>query len=160
MRPPRAGMILRMLQRLPNSFHILPGDSLYAQGPVFALLRRYGKHALKVLKDERPELFIDAQAFSRGQLPRVIQQGPASRQLDIEGFTSSPELQHPVRIAGSLESTRARERIAKQWRHTVRIQDRTWVTTLSQREAPTASIVRFGHARWQIESRHSGRTKW
>jgi hypothetical protein len=34
----------------------------------------------------------------------------------------------------------------------VQIHNWTWVTTLSQKQVPTSSIVRFGHARWQIEN--------
>ena len=42
--------------------------------------------------------------------------------------------------------------MGKGWSSSVQTHDWTWVTTLSQGEAPTASVVRFGHARWQIEN--------
>lgn len=146
-------MIHRVLRRFPRSFAILTGDALYARAGLFKLLRQHGKHAVMVLKNQRRDLFIDAQALFAQQAPQVVAQGSTTSQWwDIEGFTSWPQLQYPVRVVRSLESTRVRERIGKQSVHSLRTHNWVWVTTLSQREAPTASIVHLGHARWQIEN--------
>lgn len=146
-------MIERVLHRFPRSFDILTGDALYARAPLLNLLDEHGKHALMVLKDERRDLLIDAEALFAEQHPQIVQQGATTWQLwDIEGFTSWPQVEQPVRVVRSLESTHVRERIGKQWSYSVQIHNWTWVTTLSQAEAPTWSIVQFGHARWQIEN--------
>jgi len=156
-------MIRRVLRRFPRSFDILTGDALYARTGLLRLLRRHGKHAVMVLKDERRNLFIDARALFAQQPPQVVEQGPTTSQWwDIEGFTYWPQVLHPVRVIRSLESTRGRERMGKQWVHSVQTHHWTWVTTLSQGEVPTASVVRFGHARWQIENQSFNElvTRW
>lgn len=146
-------MIERVLRRFPRSFDILTGDALYARAPLVKLLRRHGKHALMVLKDERRDLFMDAEALFAQQQPHIVQQGATTSQLwDIEGFTSWPQVEQPVRVVRSLESTQVQERIGKQWSSSVKTHDWIWVTTLSQGEAPTCCVVRFGHTRWQIEN--------
>ena len=61
-------------------------------------------------------------------------------------------LDHPVRVVRSVESTSVRERVGDEWISSVQVHNWTWVTTLSLKQAPTDSIVRFGHARWQIEN--------
>lgn len=146
-------MMRRVLGRFPRSFDILTGDALYARTGLVRLLRQHGKHALMVLKDERRDLFIDAQALFREQQAQTIEEGRTTSQWwDMEGFTSWSQLQHPVRVVRSLECTEVRERLSHQWSESSRTHTWTWVTTLSQAEAPTASVVRFGHARWQIEN--------
>lgn len=146
-------MIRRVLRRFPRSFDILTGDALYARTGLLRWLRQHGKHAVMVLKDERRDLFIDAQALFATQRPQLMEQGPTTSQWwDLEGFTSWPQLQYPVRVVRSLESTQGRQRIAKQWVDSEQTHDWVWVTTLSQSEAPTGSVARFGHARWQIEN--------
>jgi len=146
-------MIERVLHRFPRSFDILTGDALYAQAPVLRLVRKHNKHAVMVLKDEHRDLLVDAEALFRLQSPSVVQQGQTTlHHWDVEGFTSWTGLDHPVRVVRSVESTPVRERVANQWRPSVQIHHWTWVTTLSQKQVPTASIIRFGHARWQIEN--------
>lgn len=108
-------MIERVLHRFPRSFDILTGDALYAQAPVLNLLRTHDKHAVMVLKDERRDLLVDAEALFRSQQPRIVRQGPTTfQQWDIEGFTSWTGLEHPVRVVRSLESTDVRERVGNQ----------------------------------------------
>lgn len=146
-------MIERVLHRFPRSFDILTGDALYAQAPVLNLLRSRDKHAVMVLKDEHRDLFVDAEALFRDQQPQIVREGQTtSQQWDVEGFTSWTGLEYPVRVVRSLESTDVRERVANQWVRSVQTHNWTWVTTLSQKEAPTSSVVHFGHARWQIEN--------
>lgn len=146
-------MINRVLSRFPRSFDILTADALYAKAPLFNLLLAHGKHALTVLKDERRDLFADAQALFSDQKPQIIHDGhTTAEQWDIDGFTSWPQVNLPVRVVRSLESTQVRERINRQWQDSVKTHDWIWVGTPSQQLLPTASIVRFGHVRWQIEN--------
>lgn len=146
-------MLERVLDRFPRSFDILTGDALYAQSPVLRLLRRHGKEAIAVLKDEHRDLLVDAEALFRQQPPQTVQKGQTTfQQWDVEGFTSWTGLDHPVRVVRSLESTPVRQRVGKKWIPSLQVHNWTWVTTLSQKQVPTASVVRFGHARWQIEN--------
>jgi hypothetical protein len=146
-------MIERVLRRFPRSFDILTGDALYAQAPVLNLLHSHHKHAVMVLKHEHRDLLVDAQALFRTLQPMIARQGQTTfYQWDLDGFTSWPGLQQPVRVVRSLESTDLRERVGNQWVQSVQTHDWVWVTTLSHKQAPTSSIVHFGHARWQIEN--------
>jgi hypothetical protein len=146
-------MTERVLARFPRSFDILTADALYAQAPLFNLLLAHGKEVLTVLKDERRDLFVDSQALFRQQPAHIVHDGPTTaRQWDVDGFTSWPQVDQPVRVVRSLESTKGRERIGSQWIHSEKQHDWVWVGTPSQQMIPTASIVRFGHARWQVEN--------
>jgi hypothetical protein len=146
-------MIERVVHRFPRSFDILTGDALYAQAPVLRLLRGHDKHAVMVLKDEHRDLLVDAEALFRQQRPHIVQNGQTTfQQWDLEGFTSWTGLDHPVRVVRSSESTPVRQRVGNQWIASVQLHNCTWVTTLSQKQVPTASVIRFGHARWQIEN--------
>ena len=146
-------LIERVLHRFPRSFDILTGDALYAQAPVIRLLLRHGKEAIMVLKDERRDLFLDAEALFRQYKPLALRKGNTTFQLwDVEGFTSWTGLDHPVRVVRSIEATPVRQRVGKKWIPSVQVHNWTWVTTLSLTQVPTDSVVRFGHARWQIEN--------
>jgi len=146
-------MIERVLHRFPRSFDVLTGDALYAQAPVLRLLLRHNKDAVMVLKNEHRDLLVDAEALFRQQPPSIVQEGQTTFQhWDVEGFTSWTGLEHPVRVVRSVESTPVRQRDANRWTHSVQTHNWTWVTTLSQKQVPTSSIIRFGHARWQIEN--------
>lgn len=146
-------MTVRVLARFPRSFDILTADALYARAPLFNLLLAHGKHVVCVLKDERRDLFVDSQDLFRQQAPQVVEDGPTTaKQWDLDGFTSWPQVDKPVRVTRSLESTKVRERIGGQWVHSVKTHDWVWVATPSAQLIPTAAIVRFGHARWQVEN--------
>ena len=143
----------RVLKRFPRCFDLLTGDALYAQAPVLNLLARYGKKALMVLKDERRDLWVDAQALFETLRPRRRQEGKTCYELwDLEGLTSWTSVEAPVRVIRSLETTSVRERIGGNWTDSTRTHDWVWVSTFTLGELPTDSAVSFGHARWKIEN--------
>lgn len=146
-------MTKRVIARFPRSFDILTADALYAQAPLFNLLLAHGKHVLTVLKDERRGLFTDSQALFGEDDPRIVRDGSTTaRQWDIEGFTSWPQVDQPVRVIRSFETTQGRERIGNEWIESEKQHDWIWVGTPSKQLIPTDAIVRFGHVRWQIEN--------
>jgi hypothetical protein len=146
-------LIERVLYRLPRSFDILLGDGLYARAPFMNLLLKHGKHALVVLKDDRRDLLKDAQALFATQAAKTFYLKPTSYQYwDLEGFTSWPQVDQPLRVVRSLESTprsplpqtnQPRPAASSEW---------IWATTLPSSHVPTPSIIRFGHERWRIEN--------
>ena len=146
-------LIERVLQTFPRCFDILLGDGLYPQARLFKLLRRHGKHALVVLKDERRDLLKDARGLFDGPPHSTLTSGPTRYQCwDIEHLDSWDSYPEKVRVVRSLETTTIHER--KNHKRTQRQQttEWIWVTTLPAAEVPTATAVGFGHERWRIEN--------
>ena len=133
-------LVQRVLDQLPRCFDILLGDGLYPQARFFKLLRRHGKHALMVLKDERRDLLRDARAVFAPTPDRCFRRHRVSyRCWDQAHFTSWDSYPHGVRVVRSLEThaaTRTTPAVTREW---------IWVTTLAPDEARTEHVVLFGH---------------
>jgi hypothetical protein len=143
-------LVQRVLERLPRCFDVLLGDGYYPQARFFKLLRRHGKHALVVLKDERRDLLRDARALFGPHPTRTYRDGPTTyRCWDQSHFTSWESYPHGVRVVRSLETTVRRDRDGRRYTSN---SEWVWVTTLSAEEVPTRHVVLFGHERWRIEN--------
>lgn len=144
-------LLERVLRHYPRAFELVCGDALYAQAPFVQLARRHGKEVLVVLKDERRDLWQDAEGLCRHQAPVVQQDGTTvSQWWDLESFTSWAALGQPVRVVRAVETTTVRrqrtrhpESVTTEW---------MWVTTAPQTWLSTAAIVALGHGRWRIEN--------
>lgn len=146
-------LIQRVLNAYPRCFDILLGDGLYPQARLFKLLRRHGKHALVVLKDERRDLLKDARGLFGPQPHRTFRIGATAYQCwDVEDLDSWDSFPEKVRVVRSLETTTITQR--KNHRKTQRqlTSEWVWVTTSPAAEVPTATVVHFGHERWRIEN--------
>lgn len=144
-------LVERALKKYPRAFDVVAGDGLYANTEWFHFLRSRGKHALAVLKENRPNLLEDARTLF-GFLPGVDRsEGSVQRQCwDSDQFTSWPELAERVRAVRSLE-TRVVRRQRDDQVETLTA-DWYWVTTLPAFYASTDAVVRMGHDRWNIEN--------
>lgn len=146
-------LIERVIQAYPRAFDILLGDGLYPQARLFALLRRHGKHALVVLKDERRDLLVDARALFGPNPHQTYAIGSTQYQCwDLAQLDSWPSYPENVRVVRSLETTTIRERIGTRRVERQQTCEWIWVTTLPVAEVSTATIVCFGHERWRIEN--------
>lgn len=148
---------LRLLQRVlkscPRSFDILLGDGLYPQARLFKLLRRHGKHAIAVLKDERRDVMTDARGLFGRRPHRVFDRGKTHcRCWDVEDLDSWKSFDEKVRVVRSIETTTLRSRHKGRWQTRLQETEWVWVTTLPAAEVPTDTIVLFGHERWRIEN--------
>jgi hypothetical protein len=145
-------LIERVLQQHPRSFDILLGDGLYPQARLFKLLRRYDKHALVVLKDERRDILKDARSLF-GPKPTVTcrKNGVHYQCWDVAHLDSWDSYPEKVRLVRSIETTTIRERKKKSAKRE-QISEWIWVTTIPSTEVPTTDIVLFGHERWRIEN--------
>ena len=146
---------LRLLDRFllayPRAFDVLLADGLYADSRVFNYLIAKGKDVMAVLKDDRRDLVQDARALFAPTVPLAIEDDRCRRLCwDMEGFTSWPQVNEPVRVVRSLETRTVRRQLDGQLED-VR-SDWLWVTTLAQAKAPTRAAVQLGHARWTIEN--------
>jgi len=128
------------------------GDALYANTEWFRFIVGRGKHALAVLKDNRPNLLGDARTLF-GVLPASVDLCTGKVRLrywDSDRFTSWPELASQVRVVRSLENRIVRRQLDKQEEE--RTSEWMWVTTLSPSEASTEAVADMGHERWSIEN--------
>jgi len=142
----------RVLKTYPRAFDVVAGDALYANTEWFKFVVAQGKHALAVLKDNRPNLVQDARTLFE-VLPAGTDEsiGKLRRRCwDSEGFTSWPEMAPQVRVVRSLETWTVRRQLDK--REEEQTSDWLWATTLPKSRAPTRAVVSIGHDRWTIEN--------
>lgn len=146
---------LRLLERvlavLPRAFQMVLADSLYAQARFLNFLIAHRKHALVVLKDERRDLYRDAQSLFSLTPPQSGEY--RSRQClwwEVNDLTSWPQVTVPLRVVRSQETASVRRQANREIETTRH--EWIWVTTLPASVAPTASVVHWGHARWDIEN--------
>jgi hypothetical protein len=146
---------LRLLDRLvrdyPRAFDLVQGDALYADPRFFNWALDHGKHALAVLKNDRRDLLQDAQRLFEDLPPTVVQDASPRRQCwDLEGFTTWPQVQLPVRVVRSHETRQVRRQLDGQMEQEVC--QWYWVTTLPAKLFSTGAVVQIGHHRWGIEN--------
>ena len=145
-------LVERVLDGYPRAFDVVAGDALYANTEWFKFVLARGKHALAVLKDNRPNLVEDARTLF-GVLPASLDEPAGNRRRrywDSDGFTSWPELAPRVRVVRSLETYTVRRQLDK--REEELTSDWLWVTTLPKPRASTQAVVNMGHDRWTIEN--------
>ncbi|MFN2119909.1 MAG: transposase [Anaerolineales bacterium] len=145
-------LLERVLERYPRAFDVVAGDALYANTEWFRFIIGRGKHALAVLKDNRPNLVEDARILF-GALPAGVDFCTGKvrhRYWDSDRFTSWPDLAPRVRVVRSLENRTVRRQLDKQEEE--QTSDWMWVTTLPASTASTRAVVAMGHVRWSIEN--------
>jgi hypothetical protein len=145
-------LLKRALEMYPRAFDVVAGDALYANTEWFQFLLESGKHALAVLKDNRPNLLADARTLF-SVLPASADEtvGRLRRRLwDVDRFTSWPELAPQVRAVRSLETRTVRRQLDQQ--EVEETADWLWATTLPTARASTRAVVDMGHGRWSIEN--------
>jgi hypothetical protein len=143
-------LLRRVLAAYPRAFQIVLADSLYAQAPFLNFLLAHGKHALVVLKDERRDLYRDAQSLFALTSPQSGHyRCRACRWWDVADLHSWPQVQAPLRVVRSQETYLVHR---QEGGPETPSSDWIWVTTLPAAVVPTASLVHGGHARWDIEN--------
>jgi hypothetical protein len=144
-------LLERILKDYPRAFDLIIADGLYAQARFFKFIIKHGKDVIAVLKDDRRELFRDAQGLFKKEKSTVYQEGMVKKECwDIEEFRSWDQLDYPVRVVCSRETrkikrqkTKAFEEEVTQW---------VWVSTIAKRRLDTQNFIKFAHDRWKIEN--------
>ena len=151
----------RVHPRYARAYDIVVGDALYLEGPFFQDAINRKKDVLAVLKREALNLFADAEALFDEMEPVVFKRrGRWNRCWDLEGFTSFPRVDRPLRVVKALETSRIRrQRTGEMEEHVTRWM---WATTIDARRAETKDVVDVGRSRWDIENRgfHEGATHY
>jgi len=144
-------LLERAIARYPRAFDVVAGDALYADSRFFNDILSKGKDAIAVLKDDRRDLLVDARGLFEQEAPVPFSRGNIEyRCWDIEGFTTWPQVQAPVRVIRSLEHRTVHRQLTDE--DEILVADWTWVTTLSKQRASTRVAVQIGHWRWAIEN--------
>jgi hypothetical protein len=143
-------LLRRVLDNYPRAFDILLGDALYTDAKVYALLTERGKDVLTVLKANQPDLLQEAQTLLETVEPEELQQEKTRCEVWGLGGFRMAGLDRELRVVRSRESHRVRRQLDGQSEDV--LSEWLWVTTCSTHRAPTAALVKLGHARWEIEN--------
>jgi hypothetical protein len=145
-------LLERLLKNFPRAFDVVLGDALYTDPRLYNFLLDHGKDVLTVLKNENRNLLSDARALFETHPPQRFTEGSTTREVwDLQGFTTWPQVQQPVRVVCSRETTTTRRQLDAQRQD--QEAEWMWVSTLSVNRASTRAVVTLGHARWSIENK-------
>lgn len=147
---------LRLLERVlgdyPRAFDVVLGDAFYTDPRFYNFLLSRGKDVLTVLKSDVPGLLEDAKSLLASVAPVEISEGPRKIEAsDMEGFTSWPQVQKPVRVVRSRETWTIHRQLDD--KDEERSSEWFWAMTLDSSKANTKAVVELGHSRWLIENR-------
>jgi len=157
-------LLKRVLKDHARLFDVATCDALYADKEFLQIIRGAGKRFVVVLKDDRREVYDEADRLRRHIEARTwSQSGRRCRVWDIEHLWSwwrGPKV--ALRVVWSEEESlrpvKGRHRgdaewVASRW---------VWLTDLPASVCSAKDIWRFGHRRWHIENRcfHEGVMQW
>lgn len=150
-------LIERVCRNYPKAFSVVIGDGLYLKETVFNLLKRHHKYATSVLKEERRQLFEEANRLSLLSEPKVYRKKKTYYRVwehAIEGCWNG--YGKDVRVIVSEEATpvRVHAKDGKGFEDKVKQVNWMWVTNLpcSKDLAGLKNTVAVCHSRWQIEN--------
>lgn len=147
-------LVARVVRHYGRLLDVLTADALYLEAPFIRQVLEAGKHVVVVMKQEARDLYRDADRLRVLLEPQVIHEAPRTTRLwDLPELTSFPTLGRAVRVVWADEHT-VRQKIVGGKRHEV-VEQRTWVwvTDLPPSVVPATTIQRWGHDRWDLESR-------
>jgi len=152
-------LLERFHQRVPRFLDVLTLDAFYLQAPFVNRALELGYGLVIVLKQENRDLYQDAEGLfgiTKSETLALGVEGTAEV-WDIQDLTSWSQLGRPVRVVRSLEDKLRRERVAgKAVERKVREDWRWAVVFPDAQQPPSESIRRWGHARWDEETRGFG----
>lgn len=145
-------LLERILEYYPRAFDVILGDALYTDPRLYNFLIAHGKDVMTVLKDDRRNLIQDAIAIFGTLTPQEFYRGKTKVLCwDATDFNSWPQVNVPVRVVRTVETTNIRRQLDGQLEE---LQSKwMWVTTLSPSRASSQAAVALGHSRWDIENR-------
>jgi cell division protein FtsB len=151
-------LLSRVCNNYPKAFSLVIGDGLYLNEKIFKLLEAHHKKTIAVLKEERRQLFQEANRLSLLDEPAVYREGKTSyRVWDHCVFGCWDGYGKDVRVIVSQETTKARthSKDGKSWEDTEVAANWMWATNLdvSKNIGDLKNTVKVCHARWHIENR-------
>ena len=147
----------RVCKNYPKAFSVVIGDGLYLKETVFNLLEKHHKHTIAVLKEERRQLFEEANRLSLLSEPEVYRKKKTYYRVwehSIEGCWDG--YGKGIRVIASEEATPIRVHLkdGKSFEEKLSRANWMWVTNLpcSENLAGLKNTVAICHSRWQIEN--------
>lgn len=150
-------LVARVLQTSGRLVDVVTADALYCEAPFITQVLAAGKHVVIVLKQAARALYQDADGLRALVAPQVIQEPTRTTRLwDLPALTSFPTLGRPVRVVWAEEHTVTARVIGGQRQRVEEDHRWIWVTDLPAAVVPATTIQRWGHARWDLETRGFG----
>lgn len=154
---------LRLLERfharMPRFLDVLTMDAFYLQAPFAKRALDLGYGLVTILKQENRDLYQDAEGLFQIMKSETVVLGVngTAAVWDVKGLTSWSQLGRPVRVVRELKKYLKRERVAKKWVEREVIEDWRWAVVFPDAQQPPADLIRrWGHARWDEETRGFG----
>jgi hypothetical protein len=145
-------LLARTVSTYPRAFDIVVVDALYASAGFVNKVIKHGKDVIVVLKDDRRELFQDAEGLFAGLSPIKIDNvdGSTVEYWDIDQLQSWSGVKKLLRVVKMKETkmvcnkeTGEVDLVTSIW---------IWATTLSKLRANTEAVAKLGRSRWCIEN--------
>ena len=152
-------LLERFHKRMPRFLDVVTLDAFYLQAPFAQKVLALGYILEIILKQENRDLYQDAEGLFKITKSEKVTLGVngAAEVWDVKGVSSWSQLGRPVRVVRELKEYRKRERVAKNWVERQVIEDWRWaVIAPNGQQPPTDLIRRWGHARWDEETRGFG----
>ena len=152
-------LLSRVCKNYPKAFKIVIGDGLYLKETVFNLLEKHHKYTIAVLKEERRQLFEEANRLSLLSEPKEYRQKKTYYRVwdhSISGCWDG--YGKGVRVIVSEEATpsRVHSKDGKNFENRLNRANWMWVTNLPCPESEylvnLKNTVSICHSRWQIEN--------
>lgn len=144
----------RIVQDYDRLIDVVTLDAIYLEAPFLKKVRLTGKHFVVVMKQERRELYRDADQLRTLQAPQVWEEaGRTSRVWDLSGLTTFETYGEPVRVVWTEDRIEKFKMIGGQRERVIEESTWVWVTDLPADVASARWIQLWGHDRWNLENR-------
>jgi len=151
----------RLLERVcrdyPKAFSTVIGDGLYLNEKIFKLLKAHHKYSIAVLKEERRQLFEEANNLSLLSEPKTYKQKKTTYRVwdhRIEGCWDGYGKKVRVIVSEETTAKRAHACDGNGWEEKTELSNWMWVTNLFEDfSGDLKNTVKVCHSRWQIENK-------
>lgn len=144
----------RLMRDYSRLIDVVSVDAIYLEAPFLKKVREAGKHFVVVMKQERRDLYQDADQLRTVETVQVWEEGGRrSRVWDLPELRTFGTYGEPVRVVWAEERTEKPTMIGGQKQIVVEESTWIWVTSLSVPQAGPRWIQRWGHERWDVENR-------
>ena len=141
----------RVLGTYPRAFDVVLADALYTDPRFFTFLHAHGKDVLTVLKGNQPGLLEEARTLAGVVAPSSFPHGRKAIECrDMEGFHPWPEIEIPLRVVSTRETSTIKHQL--DGKQEEQVSEWFWLTTLDPHRASSRAVVELGHSRWLIEN--------
>jgi hypothetical protein len=152
--PAARRLLERVLRQHARLIDVISADALYLEAPFFKLVLDAGKHLVVVMKQERRDLYQDAERLRSLVEPQILVDGPRTTRLwDIPDLSSFTTLDRPARVVWAEEETLKRKIVGGKAEEVLEKKTWIWVTDLPAATVPATKIQLWGHDRWDLENR-------